>query len=155
VLEGAVQGPRVRLLEVMSVFCLYYITLSNSKTYRSRCKRPIKRIEGTEILFEQSVQFLLPMDHTQNVIDNCARACPCARLSCYYFLHGLINHIGTKAKCRHLNKLTCKGTLQQCLSEFIDWKYSQSCWYFRLSFVNCCPSNLLSGSTLPSPPFPV
>ncbi len=27
--------------------------------------------------------------------------------------HGLINYIGTKAKCRHPNKLTCKGTLRQ------------------------------------------
>ncbi len=40
-----------------------------------------------------------------------------------------------------------KGLRGRCLSEFIDWRYSQSCWYFRLCFVNCCPSNLLSGST--------
>ncbi len=34
-----------------------------------------------------------------------------------------------------------------CLLEFIDWRYSHSCWYFRPSF--------LSGSPLPpSPPFP-
>jgi hypothetical protein len=33
---------------------------------------------------------------------------------------------------------------------FIDWRYSQSCWYFRPSFVNYRPSNLLSGS----PPHP-
>ncbi len=32
----------------------------------------------------------------------------------------------------------------RCLSEFIDLRYSQSCWYFWPSFVNCCPSNLLS-----------
>ncbi len=33
--------------------------------------------------------------------------------------HGQINYIGTKAKCRHLKKLTSKGTLRQmftCLS---------------------------------------
>jgi hypothetical protein len=33
--------------------------------------------------------------------------------------HGLINYIDTKAKCSHLKKLTCKGTLRQvfiCLS---------------------------------------
>ncbi len=41
-----------------------------------------------------------------------------------------------------------------CLSEFIDWKYSQSCWFFCPSFVTCCPSNLLSGSTLPPPSLP-
>ncbi len=45
--------------------------------------------------------------------------------------HGLINLIDTKAKCRHL------------------WRYSQSCWYFRPSFVNCCPSPLLCGSNHP------
>ncbi len=39
------------------------------------------------------------------------------------------------------------------LLEFIDWRYLQSCWHFRPSFVNCCPSNLLSGST-PPPPLP-
>jgi hypothetical protein len=27
--------------------------------------------------------------------------------------HGLINYTDTKAKCRHLNKLICKGTLRQ------------------------------------------
>jgi hypothetical protein len=27
--------------------------------------------------------------------------------------HGLINFIDTKAKCRHLKKFTCKGTLRQ------------------------------------------
>ncbi len=46
-----------------------------------------------------------------------------------------------------------KGLSGRCLSEFIDWRYSQSCLYFLPSFVKCCPSNLLSGSTLfPSPP---
>jgi hypothetical protein len=29
-----------------------------------------------------------------------------------YTEHGLINYIDTKAKCRHLKKLTCKGTLR-------------------------------------------
>ncbi len=46
-----------------------------------------------------------------------------------------------------------KGLCDRCLSEFIDWRYSQSCWYFPFSFVNFCHSNLLSGSTLP-PPLP-
>jgi hypothetical protein len=47
-----------------------------------------------------------------------------------------------------------KSRLYLCLIEFIDWRYSQSCWYFRRSFVNYCPSNLLAGSP-PPPPFPV
>jgi hypothetical protein len=40
--------------------------------------------------------------------------------------------------------------LYWCFLEFIDWRYSQSCWNFRPSFVNYCPSNLLSGSPPPS-----
>ncbi len=64
--------------------------------------------------------------------------------------HVQINYKDTKAKWRPLKKLTCKGIYGRCLSEFIDWRYSQSCCYFRPSCVNCCPSNLLSGST-PSP----
>ncbi len=50
-------------------------------------------------------------------------------------------------------KWSLKGLCGRCLLEFIDWRYSQSYWYFRPSFVNCCPSNFLSGSTLlpPSP----
>jgi hypothetical protein len=39
-----------------------------------------------------------------------------------------------------------------CLLEIIDWRYSQSCWYFRPSFVNYCPSGVLSDSPLPTPP---
>ncbi len=64
---------------------------------------------------------------------------------------GLINYIDTEAKCRHLKILTYKGTLRP-VSKFIVWIYSQSCWYFRSSFVSFCPSPLLSGSTLPPLP---
>ncbi len=67
----------------------------------------------------------------------------------------IVNYIDTKAKCRHLKKMTCKRLCGKCLSEFIDWRYSQSCWYFhcfRPSFVNCCPSNLFCSSTLTPPP---
>ncbi len=56
--------------------------------------------------------------------------------------HVLINYEDEKTKCR----------LCWCLIQFIDWRYSQSSWYFRPSFVNYCPSNLLSG--LPLPPLP-
>ncbi len=54
--------------------------------------------------------------------------------------HVLINYKDTKTKCR----------LYRCLIEFIDRRYSQSCWYFRPSFVNHCPSNLLSYSPSPT-----
>ncbi len=50
------------------------------------------------------------------------------------------------------NDWPVKGLCGSCLSECIDLRYSQSCWYFRPSFVNCCRSNLLSGSTLTDSP---
>ncbi len=56
--------------------------------------------------------------------------------------HGLIYYIDTKAKVSSSKKV-------------FFWRYSQSCLYFRPSSVNCCPSNLLSGSTLPPSPFPL
>ncbi len=39
-------------------------------------------------------------------------------------------------------KLTCKETFRgRCSSEFINWRYSQSCWYFRPSlWINSPPS---------------
>ncbi len=46
-----------------------------------------------------------------------------------------------------------KGLCGRCLSEFIDWRCNQPYWYFRPSFVNWGPSNLLSGLT--PPPFHV
>ncbi len=58
--------------------------------------------------------------------------------------------IDTKAKCRHLKKLTCKGILWQVFIKVYRLE-TQLCWYLRPSFVNCCPFNLLSGSTLPLP----
>ncbi len=41
-------------------------------------------------------------------------------------IHGIINYIDTKAKCRHLKQFTCKGTLRQgrCFSEFLDCRYN-------------------------------
>jgi hypothetical protein len=48
-------------------------------------------------------------------------------------------------------KWPVKGLCGRCLLEFIGWRYSQSCRYFRPSFVDYCPSNLLSGSPPPLP----
>ncbi len=78
---------------------------------------------------------------------------------CYYTPHGLINFIDIKAKCRHLKQwpVSCKGTLRKVFIRVYSLDIlSQSCWYFRPSFVNCCPYNLLFSST-PHPPskFPV
>ncbi len=69
---------------------------------------------------------------------------------------GLINYEGSKTKCRQLKKiLACKGTLRQVFIRVYILGIqsdSQTCWYFRPSFVNYCPSNLLSDSR---PLFPV
>jgi hypothetical protein len=56
---------------------------------------------------------------------------------------GLLNFIDTKAKCGHKKKnLPGKRLWGRCLSGFVDERYCQSYWYFRPSFMNCCPSNL-------------
>ncbi len=44
----------------------------------------------------------------------------------------------TKTTCRHLKKLTCKRTLRQVFIR-VYRQETQSCWYFRPSFVSCCP----------------
>ncbi len=36
--------------------------------------------------------------------------------------------------------------------EFIDWRDSQSCWYFSTQLCELLPSNLLSGHLSPTPP---
>ncbi len=66
----------------------------------------------------------------------------------------LINYLDTKARCRHLKNWPVKGVCGMCLSYIIDWRCRQSSWYFRPSFVNCCPCNFLSGSTFPPTPLP-
>ncbi len=50
-----------------------------------------------------------------------------------------INFIDTKAKYRHLKNWSVKGLCGRCLSKFIDWRYSQSCWYFRPSLWTVAP----------------
>jgi hypothetical protein len=47
-----------------------------------------------------------------------------------------------------------KGLCGRCFSEFIDWRYSQSCWYVRPSFVNCCGVAPLILYLVISPPLP-
>jgi hypothetical protein len=41
-------------------------------------------------------------------------------------VHGLINFIDTRVKCRHLKKLTCRGTMRGRYLSDIDWRYSWS-----------------------------
>ncbi len=71
----------------------------------------------------------------------------------YSNAHGLINYKDTKTKCRHLKKLTCKGTLRQVFIRVHIPEIQSVILVSRPSFVNYCPFNLLSGS--PPPPFPV
>ncbi len=60
-----------------------------------------------------------------------------------------MNFKDTKAKCRHLKKLE-KGLCGRCLFRVYRLEiHSVMLVYFRSSCMNCCPSNLLSGSSLP------
>jgi hypothetical protein len=69
--------------------------------------------------------------------------------------HGLINYTETKEKCRHLKKkLTCKWTMRRVFIRVYGLEIQSVMLVFWPSFVNCCPSNLLSGSILPPSPLP-
>ena len=54
--------------------------------------------------------------------------------------HGRMNYKDTKS---YMSAFLSVDLLTEfaafCLTDFIDWRYIQSCWYFRSSFVNCCP----------------
>ncbi len=58
-------------------------------------------------------------------------------------------------------KSPTKCRLYWCWLQFIDWRYSQSCWSLSPSLMNCCRSNLRSDSpppprsTLPKSKYPV
>jgi hypothetical protein len=65
--------------------------------------------------------------------------------------HGLINYIDTKAKCRHLEKITCKGTLRHVFIRVYRLEIQSVMLVIRPSFVKFCPSNLLSGFNSPPP----
>jgi hypothetical protein len=75
-----------------------------------------------------------------------------------YIEHGQFK-AWTNQLYRHRSKLSLskkwpiKGLCGRCLSEFIDWRYIQSCWYFWPNFVNCvAPLTFSLGSSLPPPP---
>ncbi len=71
--------------------------------------------------------------------------------------HRMIRLMEGNAKCCHLKKLTCKGTLQLVFIgvyrlEIAIFLSSLSFGIFTLLW---CPSHRFSGSTPPLPPFPV
>ncbi len=66
----------------------------------------------------------------------------------------LINFEDTKTKCRHLKKLTSKGTLRQVVITVYRLEIQSVLLVFSTQlFVNWCPSYLLSGLPPPYPPF--
>ena len=69
--------------------------------------------------------------------------------------HGLINYKDTKTKCRHLKKLTCKGTLWQVFIRVyrLGIQSVMLVHIFDPGFVNYCPS--LTFSLVHLPPSPV
>jgi hypothetical protein len=61
------------------------------------------------------------------------------------FEHRLINYNIDMSSSKKID--LCRDFAAGVEFMFIGWRYSQSCGSFRPSFVNYCPSNLLSGST--------
>ncbi len=68
----------------------------------------------------------------------------CQRISSLHTTHGLIKYIDTKAKCRHLRKLTYKGTFQQVFLRVYRLE--------MLVFVNCYSVAPLTFSLVQLPP---
>ncbi len=64
--------------------------------------------------------------------------------------HGIINYVDTKPKCRHLKKLTCKGTLRQVFISLWTGDTVSHVDIFLPSFVNCYSLDQLSPPLPPS-----
>ncbi len=71
----------------------------------------------------------------------------------FLFCYGLINYIDTKANCRHLKIITCKGTLWQVFTIVYRLEIQSVMLVFSTQFCDCCRFKL-SGSTLPPSPLP-
>jgi hypothetical protein len=67
------------------------------------------------ISWQENIQYWTqPKLHDNGFVDIYVLFCCPLRQSLYSrYIHGLINNIDTKAKCRHLKYLTCKETLRQ------------------------------------------
>jgi hypothetical protein len=73
-------------------------------------------------------------------------------LPCYGLMHGLINYTSTKAKCCHLKKLTCKGTLWQVFTRV----YRLEIHLVKLVFsTQLCEIMPVSSLWFNSPPLPL
>ncbi len=66
--------------------------------------------------------------------------------------HGLFNNIDTKAKCRHLKKLTCKGTLRQVFIRVYRLEIHLDMLVFSTELCELLPLQFLSASN--PPPLP-
>jgi hypothetical protein len=102
--------------------------------------------------------FLHSLSPSTVLLEICSYA-----ITCFRYTHSYTeSHYWlplTKKLYRHQSKnvviyknLPVKGLCGRCLSESIDWIYNQSRLVFSTQLVNCCPSNLLSGSSLLSFP---
>jgi hypothetical protein len=65
------------------------------------------------------------------------------------YKHGLINFIDTKAKCRHLKKLTCKGTLRQVFIRVCRLEIQMVMLVFSTHFCKLLPSLWFNSLPLP------
>jgi len=101
------QGLKVLTLSVMSQLrianikniCINWWHCTSRKLFRFRT--PFFFIGGYKVQQYSSTQFVQRLYRST--------------FFCPQFNHGPINYIDTKAKCRHLIRLTCKGTLRQVL----------------------------------------
>ncbi len=72
----------------------------------------------------------------------------------YPLHHGLMNFIDTKAKCRHLKKLTCNGTLRQVFIRVYRLEIQSVMLIFSIQLCKLLPlysSLWFNSTTLPLP----
>ncbi len=125
-------------------------TLSLSKRLRIWPLLAIYCCCETEIFIESAKLNLLP--HTWLQLPTPPTNFPPLVTTCEPRNNLLYRHQIKCRKCRHLRKIDLQRDFAAGVYQSLWAGYTVSRWYFRPSFVNCCPSNLLSGSTLP--PFP-
>ncbi len=133
----------------MITYCTFYLLVQYYQKILLRNHQVVTTCKGSFFAFFVSQSVLLEI---------CSCAITCFRYTRLYTESHYWFPL-TKKLYRHQSKnvviyknLPVKGLCGRCSSEFIDWIYSQSCLVFSTQLVNCFPSNLFSGSSLPSFP---
>ncbi len=141
--EGVpVPHVRCRLVEPLrSTLCTFtvYTTSKNFSFHKVHCTNVFLHVYRPYIIICTSWEYNVTIHlHGQSILE----------------YHREIRLIEGNAKCCHLKKLTCKGTLRQLFISRLEDTVSHV-GIFDPALWTGAPFNLLSSSTLPPPPIPM